>query len=99
MIRTACERNEVEIIEANACPDHIHILVSIPPKISVSRFMGIPLEKTSLIIFDRFANLKHRFRNRHFWCRGYYVDTVERNKTAIAKYIQKQLEEVRSQSR
>ncbi len=93
MIRTICERNEVEIIEANACPDHIHLLVSIPPKISVSRFMGILKGKTSLMIFDRFAHLKSKYGNRHFWCRGYYVDTVGRNKTAIAKYIQKQLEE------
>jgi len=93
MIRTVCERNEAEIIEANACPDHIHLLVSIPPKMSVSRFMGILKGKTSLMIFDRFANLKYKYGNRHFWCRGYYVDTVGRNKTAIAKYIQKQLEE------
>ena len=93
MIRTVCERNEGEIIEANACPDHIHLLVSIPPKMSVSRFMGILKGKTSLMIFDRFANLKYKYGNRHFWCRGYYVDTVGRNKTAIAKYIQKQLEE------
>ena len=93
MIRAVCERNEVEIIEANACSDHIHLLVSIPPKISVSRFMGILKGKTSLMIFDRFANLKYKYGNRHFWCRGYYVDTVGRNKTAITKYIQKQLEE------
>ena len=93
MIRAVCERNEVEIIEANACSDHIHLLISIPPKISVSRFMGILKGKTSLMIFDRFANLKYKYGNRHFWCRGYYVDTVGRNKTAITKYIQKQLEE------
>ena len=93
MIRTVCERNEVKIIEANACPDHIHMLVSIPPKMSVSRFMGILKVKTSLMIFDRFANLKYKYGNRHFWCRGYYVDTVGRNKVAIQKYIQKQLEE------
>ena len=93
MIRMICERNEVEIIEANACTDHIHLLVSIPPKISVSRFMGILKGKTSLMIFDRFANLKYKYGNRHFWCRGYFVDTVGRNKTAIAKYIQKQLQE------
>ena len=93
MLRMVCERNEVEIIKANACPDHIHLLVSIPPKMAVSRFMGILKGKTSLMIFDRFANLKYKYGNRHFWCRGYYVDTVGRNKTAIAKYIQKQLEE------
>ena len=69
------------------------MLVSIPPKMSVSRFMGILKGKTSLMIFDRFAQLKYRYGNRHFWCRGYYVDTVGRNKAAIAKYIQQQLEE------
>ena len=93
MIRQVCERKEVEIIQANACPDHIHMLVSIPPKMSVSRFMGILKGKTSLMIFDRFANLKYKYGNRHFWCRGYYVDTVGRNKEAIAKYIKNQLEE------
>ncbi len=69
------------------------MLVSIPPKLSVSKFMGILKGKSSLMIFDRFANLKYRYRNRHFWCRGYYVDTVGRNKNAIAKHIQKQLQE------
>ena len=93
MIRQVCERNDVEKIQANACPDHIHMLVSIPPKMSVSRFMGILKGKTSLVIFDRFANLKYKYGNRHFWCRGYYVDTVGRNKEAIAKYIKNQLEE------
>ena len=85
ILRGICARNEVEIIEANACPDHVHMLITIPPKISVSRFMGILKEKSSLMIFDRFANLKYKYGNRHFWCRGYYVDTVGRNKTAIMK--------------
>ena len=93
ILRTICERNGVEIIEANACTDHIHMLVSIPPKISVSKFMGILKGKSSLMIFDRFANLKYKYGNRHFWSRGYYVDTVGRNKNAIRKYIQRQLEE------
>jgi putative transposase len=93
ILREICTRNNVEIIEANACPDHVHMLVAIPPKISVSRFMGILKGKSSLMIFDRFANLKYKYGNRHFWCRGYYVDTVGRNKTAITKYIQKQLQE------
>lgn len=93
ILRTICERYEVEIIEANACPDHIHMLVAIPPKMSVSRFMGILKGKSVLMIFDRFANLKYRYGNRHFWCRGYFVDTVGRNKTAIQKYIQNQLAE------
>jgi putative transposase len=93
ILRTICERYGVEIITAEACPDHIHMLVSIPPKMSVSRFMGILKGKSSLMIFDRFANLKYKYGNRHFWCRGYYVDTVGRNKTAITKYIQNQLQE------
>ena len=93
ILRTICERNGIEIIEANACPDHIHMLVSIPPKLSVSKFMGILKGKSSLMIFDRFANLKYKYTNRHFWARGYYVDTVGRNKNAIAKYTQNQLQE------
>ena len=93
ILRDICIRNGVEIIEANACPDHIHMLVSIPPKMSVSKFMGILKGKSSLMIFDRFANLKYKYGNRHFWCRGYYVDTVGRNKTAIEKYIKNQLAE------
>lgn len=93
ILKTICERYEVEIIEANACPDHIHMLVAIPPKMLVSRFMGILKRKSALMIFDRFANLKYRYGNRHFWCRGYFVDTVGRNKTAIQKYIQNQLAE------
>ena len=93
ILRTLCERNGVEILEANACRDHIHMLVSIPPKMSVSRAMGILKGKSALMIFDRFANLKYKYGNRHFWCRGYFVDTVGRNKTAITKYIQNQVEE------
>jgi len=83
----------VETVEANACADHVHMLLKIPPKISVSRFMGILKGKSTLMIFDRFANLKYKYGNRHFWARGYYVDTVGRNKTAIQKYIQNQLRE------
>ena len=93
ILRTICERYDVEILEAQACVDHIHILVLIPPKMSVSRFMGILKGKSALMIFDRFANLKYKYGNRHFWCRGYFVDTVGRNKTAIQKYIQNQLSE------
>ena len=88
-----CEQKGVEIIEAQACPDHIHMLVSIPPSISVSQFMGYLKGKSSLMIFDRHANLKYKYGNRHFWCRGYYVDTVGRNKKAIEKYIKNQLQE------
>ena len=93
ILRTICERYDVEILEAQACVDHIHMLVSIPPKMSVSRFVGILKGKSALMIFDRFANLKYKYGNRHFWCRGYFVDTVGRNKTAIQKYIQNQLSE------
>ena len=77
ILRRICERCDgVEIIEANACEDHIHMLVTIPPKLSVSKFMGILKGKSSLMIFDQFAHLKYKYGNRHFWCRGYYVDTV-----------------------
>ncbi|MGM0123813.1 hypothetical protein IGI37_001187 [Enterococcus sp. AZ194] len=93
IIRELCERKGVEILEANACKDHIHMLVSIPPKLSVSQFMGYLKGKSSLMIFDRHANLKYRYGNRKFWCRGYYVDTVGRNKKQIAEYIQNQLRE------
>lgn len=93
ILRTLCDYKKVEILEANACPDHIHMLVSIPPKISVSAFMGYLKGKSSLMIFDRHANLKYKYGNRHFWCRGYYVDTVGRNKKAIEQYIRKQLQE------
>ena len=93
ILRTLCERKGVEIIEAEACPDHIHMLVSIPPKYSVSEFMGYLKGKSSLMIFDQFANMKYRYGNRQFWCRGYYVDTVGRNKKAIEEYIRNQLKE------
>jgi len=93
ILRKLCEHKRVEIIEANACPDHIHMLVSIPPKLSVAQFMGYLKGKSSLMIFDRHANLKYRYGNRQFWCRGYYVDTVGRNKKAIQEYIKNQLQE------
>lgn len=93
ILRKLCEQKGVEIIEAEACKDHIHMLVSIPPYLSVAQFMGYLKGKSSLMIFDRHANLKYRYGNRHFWCRGYYVDTVGRNKRVIAEYIRNQLEE------
>ena len=93
IIRKLCEAKKVEILEAEACPDHIHMLVSIPPNISVSQFMGYLKGKSSLMIFDRHANLKYKYGNRHFWCRGYYVDTVGRNKEKIAEYIRNRLQE------
>ena len=93
ILRKLCEYKGVEIIEAEACPDHIHMLVSIPPKYSVSQIMGYLKGKSSLMIFDRHANLKYKYGNRQFWCKGYYVDTVGRNKKAIQEYIKNQLQE------
>ena len=81
----------MEILEAQACVDHIHMLVSIPPHLSVSQFMGYLKSKSSLMIFDRHANLKYKYGNRHFWCRGYFVDTVGKYETAIREYINNQL--------
>ena len=93
ILRKLCEQKKVEILEAEACADHIHMLVSISPYLSVSQFMGYLKGKSSLMIFDRHANLKYKYGSRHFWCRGYYVDTVGRNKKVIAEYIQNQLAE------
>ena len=93
ILRKLCNEMKVEIIEAEACPDHIHMLVSIPPYMSVSQFMGTLKSKSALMIFDRHANLKYRYGNRNFWCRGYYVDTVGKNEKMIKDYIRNQLEE------
>ena len=93
ILRELCERKGIEIIEAECCPDHIHMLVRIPPKYSVSEIMGYLKGKSSLIIFDRHANLKYKYGNRHFWCRGYYVDTVGKNTAAIKSYIANQLKQ------
>ena len=93
ILRELCRRKEVEIIEAELCPDHIHMLISIPPKYSVSQIMGYLKGKSSLMIFDRHANLKYKYGNRHFWARGYFVDTVGRNKKQVAEYIRNQLAE------
>ena len=93
MIRKLCEYMGVEIIEAEACKDHIHMLVSLPPKYSVSQFMGYLKGKSSLMIFEKYANLKYKYGNRHFWCRGYYVSTVGKNRKAIEQYIRNQLQE------
>ena len=90
ILRKLCEQKDVQIIEAEACPDHIHMLVSIPPHISIAQFMGY---KSTLMIFDRHANLKYKYGSRSFLCRRYYVDTVGRNKKVIAEYIRNQLEE------
>ena len=93
MLRKLCEYKSIEIIEAEACKDHIHMLVSIPPKYSIAQIMGYLKGKSSLMIFEKYANLKYKYGNRHFWCRGYYVSTVGRNKKTIQEYIQNQLQE------
>ena len=93
IIRRLCEQKGVEIIEAELCPNHIHMLVNIPPKYSVASIMGYLKGKSSLMIFDRHANLKYKYGNRHFCCRGYYVDTVGKNRKVIEEYIRKQLQE------
>lgn len=93
IIRELCNRKGIEIIEAESCTDHIHMLVRIPPKYSVSEIMGYIKGKSSLIIFDTHANLKYKYGNRHFWCRGYYVDTVGKNAKKIQEYIQRQLQD------
>ena len=93
ILRKLCEEKKVELIEAEACPDHIHMLVSIPPYISVSQFMGYIKSKSALMIFDRHANLKYKYGKRNFWARGYFVDTVGKNEKVIAEYIRNQLQE------
>jgi len=93
ILRKLCEMKSVEIIEAELCPDHVHMLVSIPPNLSVAQFVGYLKGKSALMIFDKHANLKYKYGNRHFWCRGYYVDTVGKNEKKIAEYIQKQLQD------
>jgi len=93
MLRKLCDYKGIEIIEAEACKDHIHMLISIPPKYSVAQIMGYLKGKSSLMIFEKYANLKYKYGNRHFWCRGYYVSTVGANKKAIQEYIKNQLQE------
>ena len=93
ILRQLCEWKGVEIIEAEVCPDHVHMCVKIPPKMSVSGFMGFLKGKSSVIIYQKFGNLKFKYRNREFWCRGYYVDTVGKNTKKIKEYIANQLSE------
>ena len=93
ILRMLCQRKGVEIIEAEYCPDHVHMLVAIPPKYSVSSIVGYLKGKSSLMIFDRHANLKYKYGNRHFWCRGYYVDSVGKNQKQIEEYVRNQLQE------
>ena len=93
IIKKLCKEMEVEIIEGEACRDHIHLLVSIPPYMSIAQFVGTLKSKSALMIFDRHANLKYKYGSRNFWCRGYFVDTVGKNAKMIEEYIQNQLEE------
>ena len=93
ILRELCGWKGVTIVEAEVCQDHIHMLIEIPPKYSVAQIMGFLKGKSSLMIFDRYANLKYKYGNRHCWARGYYVDTVGRNKKQIAEYIRNQLQE------
>ena len=93
ILRLLCERKGIQIIEAECCPDHIHMLVEITPKYSVSQIVGYLKGKSSLMIFDKHANLKYKYGSRHFWCRGYFVDTVGKNKKSIEEYIRTQLQE------
>ena len=93
IIRGLCKRKGINIIEAECCVDHIHMLVEIPPKYSVAEVMGYIKGKSSLMIFDRHANLKYKYGNRHFWCRGYYVDTVGKKAKKIEEYVRNQLQE------
>ena len=98
ILRELCRWKGVEIIEAEVCPDHIHMLLSIPPKMSVSGFMGFLKGKSSLMIYQRWGNMKFKYRNRQFWCRGYYVDTVGKNTKAIKEYIATQLKQDKEMS-
>jgi len=93
ILRKLCEFKGITIIEAEVCPDHVHMLVEIPPKMSVSGFVGFLKGKSRLMIYEKWGNMKFKYRNRQFWCRGYYVDTVGKNKAKIAQYIRDQLKE------
>ena len=93
ILRELCNWKKVNIINAEVCPDHVHMLVEIPPKYSVSSFMGFLKGKSSIMIYEKWGNMKYKYRNREFWCRGYYVDTVGRYEGAIKEYIRNQLQE------
>ena len=93
ILRKLCEFKGVTIIEAEVCPDHVHMLLEIPPKMSVSSFMGYLKGKSSLMVYQRWGNMKFKYRNREFWCRGFYVDTVGKNTKKIKEYISNQLKE------
>jgi putative transposase len=93
ILRQLCEWKGVKIVEAEVCPDHVYMLLEIPPKYSISSFMGYHKGKSSTMLYEQFGELKYRYRNREFWCKGYYVDTVGKNESRIAEYIQNQLKE------
>ena len=93
ILRELCKWKGVNIIEAEVCPDHIHMLLEIPPKMSVSSFMGFLKGKSSLMVYEKYGNMKFKYRNREYWCRGYYVDTAGKNAKKIQEYIAKQLKE------
>ena len=93
ILRTLCNWKGIKIIEAEVCPDHIHMLIEIPLKIAVSSFMGYLKGKSSLMLYEKFPELKYKYRNREFWCRGYYVDTAGKNAKKIQEYIQRQYEQ------
>ena len=93
ILREICKWKGVNIIEAEVCPDHVHMLLEIPPKMSISSFMGFLKGKSSLMIYEKWGNLKFKYRNREFWCRGYYVDTAGKNEVKIKEYIKNQLKE------
>ena len=93
ILRMLCEWKKVVIVEAEVCKDHVHMLVKIPPKVAVSNFMGYLKGKSSLMIYEKYPELKYKYRNREFWCRGYYVDTTGKNTKKIAEYIKHQLDE------
>ena len=93
ILRMLCDRKGIEIIEAEVCPDHVHMLISVPPKMSIAGVMGYIKGKSTLLIFERHADMKYKYGQRQFWCRGYYVDTVGKNAKAIKEYIANQLKE------
>ena len=93
ILRTLCNWKKIRIVEAEVCPDHVHMLVEIPPKVAVSSFMGYLKGKSSLMIYEKYPELRYKYRNREFWCRGYYVDTAGKNAKKIEEYIRHQLDE------
>ena len=93
ILRMLCDWKKIEIVEAEVCEDHVHMLVKIPPKVSVSSFVGYLKGRSSLMIYEKYPELKYKYRNREFWCRGYYVDTVGKNAKKIEEYIKHQLDE------